>query len=304
MSQPIRTEKLSKRFRRVTALDALDLEVAEGSVYALVGPNGAGKTTTLKILMNIIRASSGRAEILGVESAGLSPVQLATIGYVSENQEMPGWMTVGYLLNYLEPFYPDWDASLANKLVKQFDLPRNRELKHLSRGMRMKAALASSLAYRPKLIVLDEPFSGLDALVRDELVEGLLELAAGATVLISSHDLAEIETFASHIGYLDGGRLRFSDDMASLVERFREVRVTFAGDAAVPRNWPDEWLLPHANAAMLLFVETRFDRERSAAEIRDLFPNARDVSFNAMSLREIFVVLAKASRLPARRLFP
>ena len=110
-----------------------------------------------------------------------------------------------YYLDYLSNFYPTWDRDLAADLVRQLQLPPDRKLKHLSRGMRMKAALASSLAYRPKLIVLDEPFTGLDALVRDELIEGLLARAENTTILISSHDLAEIESFASHVGYLERG---------------------------------------------------------------------------------------------------
>src|SRR6266566_8053848 len=105
-------------------------------------------------------------------------------------------------MNYLKPFYPQWDAERAQELLRQFELPRDRKIRNLSHGMRMKAALASSLAYRPRLIVLDEPFTGLDALVRDELIEGVLECAEGATILISSHDLSEVESFASHIGYL------------------------------------------------------------------------------------------------------
>jgi ABC-2 type transport system ATP-binding protein len=114
-------------------------------------------------------------------------------------------MTVGGLLDYMRPFYPTWDRALEQQLVRQFDLPLGRKLKHLSRGMRMKAAFASSLAYRPPLIVLDEPFTGLDPLVRDELIEGLLERAPETTIFLSSHDLAEIESFASHVGYLEAG---------------------------------------------------------------------------------------------------
>jgi ABC-2 type transport system ATP-binding protein len=248
--------------------------------------------------MNIIRASAGRAEIMGVKSTSISPRELATVGYVSENQQMPGWMTVDYLLAYLKPFYPTWDNTLARHLIRQFDLPPHRKLKQLSRGMRMKAALASSLAYRPKLIIMDEPFTGLDALVRDELIEGLLELAAGATVLISSHDLAEIESFASHVGYLDRGRLRFSEEMTTLVNRFRDVQVTLDGPAAVPWNCPDDWLQPSAQAAVVRFVDTRFEETATAALVRALFPEARDVSFSPMSLRDIFVALAKASQKP------
>ena len=173
----IRTENLIKKFWRVQALNGLNLDVPEGAVYALVGPNGAGKTTAIKILMNIFGPTSGRAEVLGVDSTKIAGRAFTSIGYVSENQELPEWMRVGALLEYLRPFYPSWDRALEDDLIKQFDLPRDRKLRNLSRGMKMKAALASALAYHPKLIVLDEPFTGLDPLVRDELIQGLLERA-------------------------------------------------------------------------------------------------------------------------------
>src|SRR6185437_8727273 len=128
--------------------------------------------------------------------------------------------------NYLRPFYVTWDDALAAELIRQFDLPQGRKLRHLSHCMRMKAAMAAALAYRPQLIVLDEPFTGLDPLVRDELIEGLLPRTENTTVFISSHDLAEIESFTSHIGFLDRGRLQFSEEMSSLAGRFREVEVT------------------------------------------------------------------------------
>jgi len=219
MSGILRTDDLSKRFGRTPVLDRVTFDVAEGSVFALVGPNGAGKTTTIKILMNIIEPTTGRAEVLGADSRRLLPQHFAQIGYVSENQELPEWMTVDYFLNYLKPFYPTWDEGRARGLVDQFALPRSRKLKHLSRGMRMKAALVSSLAYRPRLLVLDEPFTGLDPLVRDELIEGLVESAEQTTILLSSHDLTEIESFASHIGYLDQGKLEFGEELSALTAR-------------------------------------------------------------------------------------
>src|SRR5579872_2181205 len=193
MISPLQTHDLTRRFGRHMALDGLDLDVPEGSIYGLVGPNGAGKTTAIKILMNLQRPSAGAATVLGIDRRGLGPREFAQIGYVSENQKLPDWMTVEYFMNYLRPFYPTWDDALASELIRQFDLPPARKLRHLSHGMRMKAAMASSLAYRPKLIVLDEPFTGLDPLVRDELIEGVLDCAEGATILISSHDLSEIE---------------------------------------------------------------------------------------------------------------
>ncbi len=296
MSSPIHTHSLSKAFRRHDAVRSLDLEVPAGSVYGLIGSNGAGKTTTIKLLMNILRPSSGTAEVLGVDSRRLGPRHLARIGYVSENQELPDEMTVDYLLRYLKPFYPTWDDSLANEMVRQFDLPRDRRLHHLSRGMRMKAALASSLAYRPELIVLDEPFTGLDALVRHEFIQGLLERADGTTILISSHDLSEIESFASHIGYLEDGRLRFHEEMSTLVERFRQVEVIFAAAPALPQDWPAAWTQPQTGSSVLRFVDRQFDHSTTPAEIRRLFPAAQNIACEPMPLKDIFVSLAMSSR--------
>jgi ABC-2 type transport system ATP-binding protein len=296
MSSTICTEKLTKQFRRVKALNGLDLDVPQGAIYALVGPNGAGKTTAIKILMNILRPTSGRAQVLGTDSRQITGKAFTAIGYVSENQELPGWMRVDAFLDYLRPFYPSWDRDLEKDLVKQFDLPLNRKLRDLSRGMRMKAALAGSLAYHPRLIVLDEPFGGLDPLVRDELIEGMLERAAEATVLISSHDLAEIESFASHVGYLDQGSLKFSEEMTTLADRFREVELTLESPAALPPSLPATWMQANSSATAVQFIESRFDRERTSAEIRQVFGQPRDVAFTPMSLRAIFLAMAKTGR--------
>lgn len=296
MSSAIRTENLTKQFRRVAALSGLNLDVPEGAIFAFIGPNGAGKTTAIKILMNILKPTSGRAQVLGVDSTQIAGAMFTSIGYVSENQEQPEWMRVDGFMSYLRAFYPSWDRDLENRLVKQFELPLERKLKHLSRGMRMKVALASSLAYRPKVIVLDEPFSGLDPLVRDELIEGLLERASEATIFVSSHDLAEVESFASHVGYLEQGRLRFSEELVALAARFREVELTFDDNPSMPEKWPQTWMRPDSSAAVIRFVESRFDPDRTKAEIRNLFGETRNVTFTSMSLRTIFLVMAKSGR--------
>jgi ABC-2 type transport system ATP-binding protein len=133
-------------------------------------------------------------------------------------------------------------------------------------------------------------------LVRDELIESLLERAAEATVVISSHDLAEIESFASHIGYLDQGRLQFSEEMTVLAGRFREVELTLAGPAALPERLPATWMQASASAASVQFIETRFDQERTSAEIRQMFGEPRNIAFEPMSLRSIFLALARNGR--------
>ena len=134
MPSVIHTDQLTKRYRRITALDHLTLDVAEGSVYALVGQNGAGKTTTIKILMNLISATEGSADLLGTPSTRIRGKSYAQIGYVSENQEIPEWMKVGYLLEYLREFYPTWDRALEQSLVKQFELPLDRKIKPFLAG--------------------------------------------------------------------------------------------------------------------------------------------------------------------------
>jgi ABC-2 type transport system ATP-binding protein len=299
MISPISTKGLVKRYRGQLALDNFDLHVPEGSIYGLVGPNGAGKTTCIKVIMNLTRSSSGTAEVLGCDTRRLGPAELAQIGYVSENQKLPEWMTVGYFMNYLRPFYPTWDDKLAQELIQQFELPLSRKLRHLSHGMRMKAAMAAALAYRPKLIVLDEPFTGLDALVRDELIEGMLPRTENTTVFISSHDLSEIESFASHIGFLDHGRLQFSEEMAALAGRFREVEVTLGRSSPMPPHCPPTWLNAQQSAAVFRFVDSQFEEERTMAEVRRVFGEHAQVTVSPLPLRTIFVTLAKASRKAA-----
>jgi ABC-2 type transport system ATP-binding protein len=295
MSDPIETSGLRKCFGKHAAVDGLDLRVAAGSVYALIGSNGAGKSTTLKILTNILKDYEGDAAILGVESRRVGARELERVAYVSESQEMPDGMTVAELLSFWRPFYSRWDTAREKELLDLFRLPMDRKLKHLSRGMRMKAALASSLAYHPELIILDEPFTGLDPLVRDELVEALLDHASEATILISSHDLAEIESFASHVGFLEEGKLRFSEEMSGLSSRFREVEVT-VDQTGLPPALPKHWLLPQSAPAVVRFVETQFDGDGLEAEVQSVFPNARRIETRPMPLRSIFIALAKAGK--------
>jgi ABC-2 type transport system ATP-binding protein len=296
MNPAIETHDLAKAFGRTEVLRGVDLAVPEGAIYALVGANGAGKTTMIKLMMNILRPTSGSATMLGMDSAKLAGAAFNRIGYVSENQDLPDAMTVGGMLDYLRPFYPTWDRQLEGQLVRQFDLPLDRKLKHLSRGMRMKAAFAGSLAYRPSLLVLDEPFTGLDPLVRDELIESLLERAPETTIFLSSHDLAEIESFASHVGYLEGGRMLFSDEMTVLSERFREVAVTLDAPAPLPADLPATWLLPGTTDCVVRFIASEYRGEATRREVLAMFPGGRDVAAEPMALRAIFLAIAKSAR--------
>jgi ABC-2 type transport system ATP-binding protein len=300
MPHPIETADLSLRYGRTEAVRHLTMEVPAGSVYALIGPNGAGKTTTIKALMNLLRPSSGRASVLGLDSRRVGPAVLQRIGYVSENQELPLWMTASDLLAYCAPFYPSWDRAFASALAKQLALPMDRPLKACSRGTRMKAALVASLAYHPELIVLDEPFAGLDALVREEFTQGILEVAGGDrpwTVFISSHDIDEVERLADWIGVINEGRLELAETASSLLARFRRIEVATGSDAAVPSPPPASWLLVEASAHAVRFVESAYSDDDCGARVRKAIPAARDILVTPMSLREIFIVLARVFRL-------
>src|SRR5258707_10604833 len=212
----IRVDNLWKTFGRFDALRGLSFEVPDGSAFAMIGANGAGKTTTIKVLLNILEATRGSATLLGVNSRKLSTRELAQIGYVSENQDMPARLTVEEYTTYLRPFYPTWDRDLEASISRQLRLPLDRKIGDLSHGMRMKMALMCALPYRPKLLILDEPFSGLDPLVRDEFMEGLLEQAGEMTILISSHEVGEIDGVARHVALLEEGKLLFQESMSEL----------------------------------------------------------------------------------------
>jgi ABC-2 type transport system ATP-binding protein len=292
----IRVNDLWKQFRRHDALRGLTFTVDEGSAFALIGANGAGKTTTIKVLMNIIEPSRGEAQVMGVDSRSISPRELSRIGYVSESQDLPERLTVEQYLDYLRPFYPQWDRELEAATLNLLHLPPRRRIGDLSHGMRMKMALACALPFRPKLLVLDEPFSGLDPLVRDEFMESLIQQAAEMTVLISSHELSEIDHFATHVGFLDEGRLLFSETMADLTERFREVRVTLEQTASAPDPLPSDWLCVRAVGSVVSFIDSRFSEETLGERIRSLLNGVRSIDTQPMALRSIFTTLARSLR--------
>ena len=292
----VRVHDLWKRYGRFDALQGLEFGVPEGSAFALVGPNGAGKTTTIKILMNLLEPSRGHAAVLGVDSRSLSPRELANIGYVSENQHLPGRLTVEEYLDYLRPFYPRWDHVVETSMRRDMQLPATRKIRDLSHGMRMKMALVCALPFHPRLLILDEPFAGLDPIVRDELIAGLVQQAGELTILISSHELNEIEGLATDIGFLHAGRLLFQEPMSQLTERCREVYVTLDSTARVPDPLPAHWLQARAVGNVLMFVETQFSDDISRELVRTLCDGVRQIDAKPMTLRSIFTTLAPAAR--------
>lgn len=299
MKSIIEIQNLVKKFRHTTAVDGLTLNVPEGGVTAFLGPNGAGKTTTIKCVLNMIQPDGGEIHVLDTDSKKLGAGAFQQIGYVSENQEMPLWMTVRQFFDYCRPMYPQWDLVFETKLAREFDLPPDTRLKALSRGMRMKAALLSSLAYKPRLVVLDEPFSGLDPLVRDEFIRGLLELTEeeGWSVFISSHDIEEVERLADRVVILNCGRLQLDEASETLQSRFRSIEISLPEETRLPAALPPSWLNVEVAGRIVRFTESAFSPEKFEAAIKTNFPMALQPSVQPMTLREIFIALARTYRL-------
>ena len=302
MDPVIQIEELSCRFDRVEAVRNLTLEVPAGCIYAFLGANGAGKTTTIKTLLNLIKPQSGSARVLGVDSTRLGPPELARIGYVSENQELPERLTVKQLISYCRSLYATWDDSLCRRLTERFALPMDRPIKNFSRGMKIKAALLVSLAYRPELLLMDEPFSGLDPLVRDDLIQGMLELSEQEnwTVFISSHDIDEVERLTDQVGMIDNGVLTLSESSDSLRTRFRRVDAILAeGAAPLPTLFQDV-LSSEISGASVRWIENHYTNEEElGARIKSRLPNCQAWTSTPLPLRDIFIALTRAQRAVA-----
>src|SRR5438874_841884 len=208
----IAVSDLTRRFGAHTALAGVSLSVRRGTVYGLVGANGAGKTTLIKHVLGLLRAESGSVRVFGHDPVADPVAVLSRIGYLSEENDLPGWMRIDELIRYTRAFYPGWDDTYAEELRQAFALDAAAKIKNLSKGQKARVGLLIALAYRPELLVLDEPSSGLDPIVRRDILGAVLRTIAheGRTVLFSSHLLDEVEQVADHVTMISSGRLLLS----------------------------------------------------------------------------------------------
>jgi ABC-2 type transport system ATP-binding protein len=215
--------ELTRRFDSNTALDAVSLSLPRGAVYGLVGANGAGKTTLIKHILGLLRAQSGSVRIFGLDPVADPVSVLSRIGYLSEENDLPGWMRVDELIRYSRAFYPAWDDDYAEELRQSFALDPAARIKNLSKGQRARAGMLIALSYRPDLLVLDEPSSGLDPIVRRDIIGAIIRTIAdeGRTVLFSSHLLEEVEQVADHVTMINKGRIVLSAPLDTIREMHR-----------------------------------------------------------------------------------
>ena len=236
---PIQIRNLTCSFGNVRALDDLSLDVPSGGVFGLMGRNGAGKTTLIKHILGLYRPAQGSVRVLGCSPAE-QPVQvLSQLGYLSEFLDLPLWMRVDELMRYSRAFYQTWDAAYAESLRRQLDLDPASRLKNLSKGQQAKAGLLIALAFRPELLVLDEPSSGLDPVARRDILETIMRATAeaGRTVFFSSHLLDEVQRSADRVAMMHQGRLVLSGTLAEIGRAHCYWKIRLASPSESPSNW-------------------------------------------------------------------
>jgi ABC-2 type transport system ATP-binding protein len=220
---------LSRRFGTTAALQDVSVTVSRGSVFGLVGENGAGKSTLLKHLLGLWRADTGTVRVFGQDPVTDPVSVLGRIGYLSEQPDLPGWMRVAELLRYTQAFYPRWDETYAEQLREQFGLDPDARVRTLSKGQRARLGLIAAEAHRPDLLILDEPSSGLDPMVRRDILEAIIRTVTdeGRTVIFSSHLLDEVERVSDHLAMLHQGTLRFCAPLDVIKARHRRIALHF-----------------------------------------------------------------------------
>jgi ABC-2 type transport system ATP-binding protein len=290
---------VARSFGDVVAVRDVSFTVPAGIAYGLLGPNGAGKTTTMRMILGILVPDGGTVTWDG------APVDYDVrrrFGYLPEERGLYGKLKVREQIAYFGRLHGVAAAEAAKRAAAWIerlglDAYADRPCAELSKGNQQKVQIACAALHDPELLVLDEPFSGLDPLVRDELIQGLLDRIGETTLFLSSHDLAEIESFASHVGYLEQGTLLFSEEMTTLSGRFRRVQFLVDPANALPSELPDMWLEVERSGSLVSFTHSAFRGDAQAtAQVAGLFPSATNIECVPVSLRSIFLANARTRR--------
>jgi ABC-2 type transport system ATP-binding protein len=280
-------ERLTRQFDTKIAINDLSLTIPRGGVFGLIGGNGAGKTTLLKHILGMLKAQSGSVRVFGLDPV-VNPVGvLGRIGYLAEDRNLPNWMRVRELMSYTQAFFPAWDESYAEELREAFDLDPKARVKNLSRGQRARAGLLIALAYRPELLVLDEPSSGLDPVVRRDILGAIIRTIGeeGRTVLFSSHLLDEVERVADRVAIIHEGKIMLTASIDEIKETHRRVTLRFETSISQPPKLVGELAREGGGSEWTYVCNGESEQLRYAAQAL----GATVVSDAALTLDEIFV---------------
>ncbi len=283
----VEIRRVTRQFGNKTALDDVSLTVPRGGVFGLIGGNGAGKTTLIKHVLGMLKAQSGSVRVFGLDPVENPVGTLGRIGYLSEERDLPNWMRVGELMRYTQAFFPNWDEKYAEELREAFDLDGNARIKNLSRGQRARAGLLVALAHRPELLVLDEPSSGLDPVVRRDILGAIIRTIAdeGRTVLFSSHLLDEVERVADRVAIIHQGRILLTAPMDEIKDTHRRMTLRFGQPLDRPPSLVGTLSFEGQGAEWTYICSGESSQLRRAAEAI----GATVVGDDALTLDEIFV---------------
>ena len=291
---PVVVQGVTRRFGGRTALDGVSLTVPRGVVFGLVGGNGAGKTTLMKHPLGLLRPQLGVVRVFGMDPVAKPRQVLARLGYLSEQRDLPNWMRVAGLAEHCRAFYPTWDPAYAAELIGLFELDPRARIRTLSRGERAKAGLMAALAHRPELLLLDEPSSGLDPLVRRDILSAVIRTVAdeGRTVLFSSHLLDEVERVADVVAMIHHGKMLLCEPLDALRDRHRSLVVAFDAPRAAPPQMEGALDWHGSGREWTALCDGRVDAFRAAATAA----GGRVVSETMPTLEDIFVARVRAGR--------
>ncbi|HTP86360.1 MAG TPA: ABC transporter ATP-binding protein [Bryobacteraceae bacterium] len=291
-SPAIQLQGVVKRYKFFT-LDNISLTVPEGEVMGVIGPNGAGKSTTIRILMGLVHQDQGVVRVLGRSMPADQVAAKRDIGFNSEDMRLYGPMTIDWHLRFARSIFPGWDEDYATLLLKRFGLQRDQKVKGLSHGQRVKAALLTVLARRPKLMLLDEPTTGLDPVARHEILRELTSAMAeeGRTILFSSHNTQDVEQISDRITFIDRGRIIDSMDKEKYLDRWRRLRLEIPSGVLVPAVRGVVGIKQQGRLAVA--TSSAFDDELPGAYER---AGVRVQRVETMTLEEIFVANVERSR--------
>jgi len=222
----IHLENVTKHFNYFD-LSNINLTLPTGQIMGFVGANGAGKSTTIRIIMGLMQADSGKTMVLGQEMPKFQTQIKYNVGYSSEEMKLYGAKNLGWHMAFIQSIYPGWDANYAKELLHRFDLNLEQKVKQFSKGQHIKAQLLLVLARKPKLLVLDEPTTGLDPVARQEVNNELALILKDEerTVLFSSHNTADVEKISDQITFIDRGAIIDSNDKETFLENWRRIQV-------------------------------------------------------------------------------
>ena len=279
---------LRKSFSGFT-LGPIDITVPEGAIYGFVGPNGAGKTTTIDLIFGMGAKGAGTVTVLGLDHLRDAVAMKRQVGYVSPDLDFRPWVKVHRAMQFVRGFYPSWDDDYCHHLLGALDLRPRQRIDTLSFGSRIKLALVLALSWRPRLLVLDEPTVGLDAISKQQVFGELLAAVreGDRTVFISSHAISDLERFADHVGMIKNGQMLFEGPTTDIVERYRLIDVMIDGRVD-PRDAPGVVVQRREDARWRLLVDTRSTAREWLARA-----GATPVADTPVSLEDLFVALGR-----------